>query len=110
MAPPAGQYGSGSGSSLYVRDAASFDHLSDAFQRARAQTTNATSLLEAHASAVGDPFGHAAADSAYAHTLSETLTALDNLGAGLLTLAQRVEQAGAALVAAERGVASSMAP
>lgn len=110
MAPPAGQHGCSGGSTLYARDAASFDHLSDAFQRARVQATNAASLLEVHASAVGDPFGHAAADSAYARTLSETLTALDNLGAGLLTLAQRVEQAGAGLVAADRGVASSMAP
>jgi hypothetical protein len=42
--------------------------------------------------------------------LRETLTALDNLGDGLLTLARRVEEAGAVLVAAEHSVAQSMTP
>jgi phosphate uptake regulator len=110
MAPPTGQGAAGGDPTLYIRDAASFGTLSDAFQQARADVASAASHLDERASAAADPFGHAAADTTYAQTLRETLTALDNLGAGLLTLARQIEEAGTALVAADRGVARSMTP
>ena len=110
MAPVAGQGGSSSSPTLYVGNITSFDDLSDAFQRARGQVVNAASTVRQQAPNAADPFGHASADTAYGQVLRETLTALDHLGDGLLTLARRVEEAGAALVTAEHGIAQAVTP
>ncbi len=110
MAPAAGQGGSSSTPTLYVGSITAFNDLSDAFQRARGQVVRAAADLGAHGSGSSDPFGHASSDTHYKQVLGETLSALDNLDGGLLTLARRVEEAGAVLVAAEHSVAQTMTP
>lgn len=95
---------------LFVRDAASFWQLVDAFIYSSTDVFNAQQDFRAAAGNAGDAFGNGNADRSYQDSFNAMMQALQNLQNAYETLGEHVNTAGVALTSTDAAIRQSFEP
>lgn len=95
---------------LYVRDAASFWQLVDAFIYSSTDVFNAQQEFRATAGNAGDAFGNGNADSSYQSAFNGMMQALQNLQNAYQTFGEHVNTAGVTLTSTDAAIRQSFEP